>query len=91
METFECSMCGRCCMILLARKTLIFPYSHNNGICEEFIPENNYCSVYKDRPTICNLEKLITAITQKSGLDISLVKKTMYNETKKICAKLQAE
>ena len=104
METFECSACGKCCVrmieviaglpqlvSIIGEENAYFPYSHNNGICEKLVLENNLCSVYKDRPVICNMEKLTEAIAQKTGQDLSLVKQSMYIEGKKICKNLQTE
>jgi Fe-S-cluster containining protein len=68
-----------------------FPYSHNNGICEKLILDTTRCSIYENRPVICNLEKLIFVIAEKAKVDLSLVRKAMYNETEKNCKKLQTE
>ena len=104
METFDCSMCGRCCMHMtevleglpilaniIGEKNASFPYTNNNGVCEKLILESNLCSVYEDRPIICSFEKLTEMIAIKTGQDLSLIRKSMIFEGKKICEKLQTE
>jgi hypothetical protein len=68
MESFPCTGCGCCCkrvdkvinvLELLndyEKKLLKFPYTHTNGVCD-MLTEDNKCSVYDDRPLICNIEK----------------------------------
>ena len=70
---FPCSSCGACCrrvdkaveVIRMAEhgsvnpnNELHFPYTWDeNGKCEN-LTEDNKCSVYENRPTMCNIDKL---------------------------------
>ena len=102
MDSFDCSKCGKCCIHihllferlpqlakLIGEDNAAFPYSHSNGICEKLNLDNNLCSVYENRPVICNIDKLIEIIAEKTEQDLSLLRKPMYTTFKKICVKLQ--
>lgn len=67
--SFPCSGCGACCRnvgkvvnspqmkALMPCDSLYFPYKVlSDGSCEKLI--DNRCSVYEDRPLICNIEAL---------------------------------
>jgi len=90
---FPCTFCGCCCShvdmaIENARKSPhpvwnnsaeTFPFSYDiNGKCEKLI--NNKCSVYEDRPLLCNLKKL--------GELLELDTKTWYYMVSKSCNQL---
>lgn len=60
---FKCSGCGLCCkkidvVVALTEhvEELKFPYKHENGVCEK-LTDDGKCSVYSDRPLICNVDK----------------------------------
>lgn len=89
MENFVCLKCGRCCVqmnLVLERLSALaevigaenacFPYSHKNGVCEK-LTENNCCSIYDDRPVICNIEKLSLIIAQRTGYELSQIREDM--------------
>lgn len=77
---FPCTGCGCCCKrVGLVKKFLSeeeFPYNADeNGICEKFI--DNKCSVYNERPDICNIYKMAI----KLNIDV----KYYYNQNIKQC------
>ena len=54
-----------------------FPYDFDeNGVCEKLV--DNKCSVYEDRPYICNVDR-----NQK---DSGLSKEEYYEATKMVCS-----
>ncbi len=66
---FPCTGCGSCCRRvdkLLAHNVaagdpdspLFFPYKHDKGKCENLLPDNK-CSVYEERPLVCNIDALM--------------------------------
>jgi hypothetical protein len=67
-DKFKCTGCGCCCkridkVLAIAetlpedmKEDLAFPYSHNNGVCEK-LNEEGKCSIYNERPLICNFEE----------------------------------
>lgn len=84
---FKCSGCGLCCknVAKVAESVknieeLRFPYSHDNGVCEK-LNEDNTCSVYEDRPLICNVDALIDYY--------KLNKKSFYELNELGCKELQ--
>lgn len=79
MDSFPCTQCGLCCRLigkLLATKERIedpvlrflveqFPYATDaDGVCEKL--ENNACSVYENRPVLCNIDQVAVL----KGVDI---------------------
>lgn len=66
MKTFPCISCGLCCKnvgIYLKLGNfkkdhpLYFPYkAKKDGSCSKL--KNNLCTVYDNRPIVCNIEKL---------------------------------
>lgn len=67
LNKFPCSGCGSCCKrignvvellnTLGVDEDLKFPYSYDeNGVCEKL--QGNNCTVYANRPLICNVDKL---------------------------------
>lgn len=68
MNKFPCTQCGACCrrisraiefvktMSPEKQKMFAFPYTHTDGICDMLV--DNKCSVYEDRPLLCNIERV---------------------------------
>lgn len=52
---FPCTKCGACC-----RRSYLLPFfiytDIKTGICSKL--ENNLCSIYYQRPDICNINKI---------------------------------
>lgn len=83
MKPFPCTRCAECCRFLAVmldknREALEadptfgpimkeFPYKIIDGQCEKLNPDLS-CSVYQDRPTICNIEKLSKTFYPGSNL-----------------------
>ena len=85
---FPCSKCGLCCKkigeVVTNLKTLNievdFPYSWNeNGECKML--KDNLCTVYEQRPLICDVERF----SKEYGLN----KKQFYKENMKACKDLK--
>lgn len=79
MKTFPCTKCGECCRMLQSTlkivkemanlsEVLVFPYSFVDGHCEKLNPDNT-CSVYEDRPLICDIDKLAKSIDPNFDMD----------------------
>ncbi len=84
---FGCTKCGACCrrikeavegidflanLFEIDRKELEFPYKWNEkGECEKLI--NNMCSVYEQRPLLCNVGELqkLSGIEEKEFFEIT--------------------
>ena len=102
MEKIFCSKCGNCCKHMnevinglpqianiIGEENAYFPYKHKNGICENLNIINNQCSVYENRPIICNADKFIEVIAEKTGQNVEMLRKAMYITFKEQCLLLQ--
>jgi Fe-S-cluster containining protein len=67
MSSFPCTGCGCCCRrinqavrhfnINDKKHPLYFPYGWDeDGVCDN-LTEDNKCTIYEERPLICNIEK----------------------------------
>lgn len=93
--TYPCTQCGACCrrvnqavenlnaVGVAEDHPLYFPYKWDEtGRCE-MLTDDNQCKVYADRPTLCNVDKMI----ELSGMD----KHTAYSSSIRICNQLMDE
>ena len=51
---FKCDKCGQCCRHL-ANSEVYKELDRGDGVCKYL--EGNLCSIYDDRPVICNIDK----------------------------------
>jgi Fe-S-cluster containining protein len=93
---FECTQCGLCCKNLkrtlsqeppmkwMAEIIKAFPYeTKEDGSCEKLV--GNKCSVYEDRPMLCNIEKTADEV------DTGMSKKQWFDRCYRGCESLQME
>jgi len=91
---FNCTSCGLCCKniqnvydnsVRIAEESgienIVFPYRHTDGVCEKLV--NNNCSVYENRPMICNVETMAEVL--------KFNKSTFYKLNSKVCNDLIKE
>jgi hypothetical protein len=80
---FNCDSCGLCC-----RKAYLVPelseFIGADGQCRYFI--NNQCSIYEERPLICNIEKYY-----ETFLSEVLTKEEFYQKNYTSCMSLKNE
>lgn len=53
---FECSKCGICCRNI-DKIPELSEFHNGDGVCI-YLNRNNLCSIYENRPDICNVEKM---------------------------------
>ncbi len=54
---FKCSKCGLCCK-QIAKMPQIYGFLDNGkGQCKYFDETTNLCTIYKQRPIICNIDE----------------------------------
>jgi Fe-S-cluster containining protein len=54
IEAFPCNSCGACCKsIRLSTQTDWL--DRGDGVCRYFDDQQNICSIYENRPEICNV------------------------------------
>lgn len=91
--SFPCTGCGACCRrskqsvealnITDPDNEFYFPYKWDEtGRCE-MLTDDNKCLIYKNRPTVCNIDKTIAL----SGVD----KEMFYEATISTCNKAMDE
>lgn len=74
---FKCSKCGACCILAgeILKNVTNFPYSFDkDGKCEMYDPVKG-CKVYKNRPDVCNVEKMYDGINKEFPIE----KQTYYD------------
>jgi Fe-S-cluster containining protein len=97
MGEFECTSCGLCCKKIglmltlpparpyLAKARAKFPYkAKKDGSCEK-LDEDNKCTVYADRPLMCNISRL------GDEPDMPMSKQAWFDLNYKGCELLQME
>lgn len=53
---FPCSQCGLCCKhVNLSPQTAFL--DRGDGLCQHLNLNTNLCSIYENRPSICNVQK----------------------------------
>ncbi len=80
---FKCTCCGLCCKHLKYNK-LYTDLDRGDGICRYFDVSSNLCSIYKDRPLKCNVDKFY----QKNLKDIMPIE-NYYKMNYDVCKSLQ--
>lgn len=80
--TFECSKCGKCCKNIRGIIGLE-EYIGADGRCK-YLQTDNTCSMYSNRPDICNVEKYY-----KEKYKGKFSKKEFYELNKVACDKLR--
>lgn len=53
---WNCTKCGLCCILAIRTGVLDRSYDRGDGICKH-LDENNQCSIYENRPDVCNTKK----------------------------------
>ena len=56
IKMFKCDCCGLCCMNLKISE-LYSDLDRGDGICRFFDLTSKLCSIYKNRPDKCNIDK----------------------------------
>lgn len=53
---FHCDKCGLCCMHI-GSSPIFSALDRGDGVCKFFVDETRLCSIYRKRPTLCNVDK----------------------------------
>jgi Fe-S-cluster containining protein len=53
-EAFPCNSCGACCKSIRL-STLTDWLDRGDGVCRYFDDQQNTCTIYENRPEICNV------------------------------------
>jgi Fe-S-cluster containining protein len=60
---FPCIKCGLCCQSI-KNVHFLAEYDNGNGVCRYLV--DNICSIYNERPEICNVEQMYYLYFKKS-------------------------
>lgn len=53
---FPCTSCGKCCR-LVGNSSLTDFLNRGDGICQYLDESTNLCTIYENRPLVCNIKK----------------------------------
>ena len=99
MKSFNCTECGLCCTKVggiiqnlgeadpkIRAAYAEFPFKFDQeGVCEKYDPKTKHCTVYNDRPDICNVDKMYYKVYHK----IYKTKASYYQDIEDTCLELQ--
>jgi hypothetical protein len=54
---FECDKCGACCRHLMLFGAAYTFLDRGDGICKYLNLNNNLCTIYENRPILCNVKE----------------------------------
>jgi Fe-S-cluster containining protein len=77
--SFHCDRCGLCCRLLTGIPQLA-AFDRGDGVCRYLV--DNLCSIYENRPDICNVDKMY--IYFSSGMTHKQYDKLMEDSCKLI-------
>lgn len=80
---FICDKCGLCCMNI-GKSPVFSELDRGDGTCKFFVDDTRLCSIYKKRPTLCNVEEAYEAY-YKTSMTLHDYLKINYES----CAKLK--
>jgi len=64
LDKFICEQCGACCRNL--DKSILFAeLDKGDGVCRFFDDETNVCTIYDERPLLCNVDKAYAVYFEK--------------------------
>ncbi len=86
---FKCDKCGKCCK-MVGQKSMYKHLDRGDGICRYFDEDTNLCSIYENRPDICNVDKMYE-LFYKNILSKSEYYKLNYEACKKIKGIIKGE
>lgn len=84
---FDCTGCGACCTrvgenhALLKKMGFPFDLKEDGRTCEKFDSETRKCTVYRNRPDVCNVSTMYYKLHSKNGK----TKKKAYLEEATLC------
>lgn len=56
VKVFKCDKCGLCCK-QLNRSSIYSELDRGDGVCKFFDEKVNLCTIYQNRPLLCNIDK----------------------------------
>ncbi|MBQ7453838.1 MAG: YkgJ family cysteine cluster protein [Selenomonadaceae bacterium] len=56
MKLFDCDKCGVCCRNIRLSIFYTEELDRGDGVCKNFDEATKLCTIYNDRPIICNID-----------------------------------
>lgn len=82
---FVCDKCGLCCR-KITDNPVYMELDRGDGICRFFDEHSNLCTIYEDRPLLCNVSKTYEQIFR------GIISKDVYEKlNRESCRKLKAD
>lgn len=82
---FVCDKCGLCCR-KVSENAIYAELDRGDGICKFFDEMSKLCTIYEDRPLLCNVSKSYELIFQ------GIISREEYEErNQESCRKLKAD
>lgn len=53
---FPCTACGQCCRLVYLNEQTAY-LNRGDGVCRHFDEQHNLCSIYENRPLVCNIKQ----------------------------------
>ncbi len=78
---FKCDKCGECCRSI-GGNILYTHLDRGDGVCKYLL--GNLCSIYQNRPTLCNIDKCYDLFFKDK-----MSKEEFYRFNLEICNKLK--
>ena len=82
MAKWVCTRCGECCRHI-GHIPALADFAREDGSCK-FLGEDNLCTIYEERPTICNVAKVY-----EEFFKYRVPEEIFYEKTAEACKKLQ--
>jgi len=76
---FVCDKCGLCCM-KVGSSAIYSILDRGDGVCKYFNSASNLCTIYYDRPLLCNVDEMY-----KAHFKDKMSKEEYYNLNYKVC------
>jgi len=83
IKMFACDKCGLCCT-QLSDSSIYSELDRGDGVCKFFDEETRLCSIYFNRPLLCNIDE-----SYEKYFKWSMSKEEYYQTNYEVCRKLK--
>lgn len=81
---FECDRCGICCRRVNLNPMYV-KFDKGNGVCRYLDEKTNLCTIYNERPLLCNVDAMYEFLYQDK-----MTREEFYQLNYEECKKLKA-
>ncbi|MCQ2372978.1 MAG: YkgJ family cysteine cluster protein [Phascolarctobacterium sp.] len=80
---FKCDCCGLCCRHVNLN-SMYTSFDRGDGVCKFLDLESNLCTIYKERPLLCNVDAMYEFMYQDE-----MTREEFYELNYEVCRKLK--